>query len=153
MTIVQSDPPAEFIKLGYFEGFNLGRECLHMDASQVDPSFTHVHFAFGMVSSDFEIYQEDEYAEFLFQQFKKIKGAKRIISFGGWVFSAEAPNYPILRNGVATAENREKFASSLVKYVVDNDLDGLDIDWEYPAVSTWPFHHCAQLDANLNPCN
>lgn len=136
MTIVQSDPPPQFIKLGYFEGFNLGRECLHMDASQIDPSFTHVHFAFGTISSDFEIGQEDEYAEFLFQQFKNIKGAKRIVSFGGWVFSAEAPNYPIFRNGVATADNREKLASNLVKYVIDNDLDGLDIDWEYPAVRT-----------------
>ena len=106
-----------------------------MDASQIDPSFTHVHFAFGMISRTYEIYQEDDYAEFLFQQFRKIKGPKRIISFGGWVFSAEYPNFPIFREGVATAENREKLSDSLVKYVVDNDLDGLDLDWEYPSVS------------------
>lgn len=135
MSIVRSGPPAQFIKLGYFEGFNLGRECLNMDASQIDPSFTHVHFAFGMISAQFEIYQENVYAEFQFQQFKKIKGPKRIISFGGWVFSAEAPNYPIFRNAVSTAANREKLATNLVAYVVNNGLDGLDIDWEYPAVS------------------
>ncbi|KAI8163643.1 Killer toxin subunits alpha/beta [Colletotrichum sp. SAR 10_70] len=138
MTIVQSGPPAQFIKLGYFEGFNLGsRDCLNMDATQVDPSFTHLHFAFGMISDKFEIYQENELAEFQFKQFKKIKGPKRIISFGGWVFSAEAPNYPVFRNGVK-AENRNKLADNLVKYVVDNDLDGLDLDWEYPSAPDLP---------------
>ena len=134
MNIIQSDPPKQFIKLGYFEGFNLGRECLNMDASQIDPSYTHVHFAFGMISPKFEISQENKLAEFQFQQFKKLRGPKRIISFGGWVFSAEAPNYPIFRNGVKAA-NREKLANNLVKYVVDNGLDGLDLDWEYPSVS------------------
>lgn len=134
MSIVQSGPPKQFIKLGYFEGFNLGRECLNMDATQIDPSYTHIHFAFGMISPSFEISQENNLAEFQFQQFKKLKGPKRIISFGGWVFSAEAPNYPIFRNGVKAA-NREKLANNLVKYVVDNGLDGLDLDWEYPSVS------------------
>ncbi|KFY72524.1 hypothetical protein V499_07337 [Pseudogymnoascus sp. VKM F-103] len=138
MSIIQSGPPAQFRKLGYFEGFNLGRDCLNMDASQIDPSFTHVHFAFGMITPQFEIYQENQYAEFQFQQFKKIRGPKRIISFGGWVFSAEAPNYPILRDSVSDATKREKFATNLVKYVVDNGLDGLDIDWEYPAAPDLP---------------
>ncbi|KAL0938067.1 chitinase [Colletotrichum truncatum] len=138
MSIIQSGPPAQFIKLGYFEGFNLGsRDCLNMDASQIDPSYTHVHFAFGMINDKFEIYQENAYAEFQFQQFKKLKGPKRIISFGGWVFSAEAPNYPIFRNGVK-AENRNKLADNLVKYVVDNGLDGLDLDWEYPSAPDLP---------------
>lgn len=134
MTLIQSSPPAQFIKLGYFEGFNLGRDCLNMDASQIDTSYTHIHFAFGVITNTFEIKQENAYAEFQFQQFKKVKGPKRIISFGGWVFSAEAPNYPIFRNGVKS-ENRNKLADNLVKYVVENGLDGLDIDWEYPSVS------------------
>ena len=106
-----------------------------MDATQIDPSFTHVHFAFGMISDQFEVYQQDVYSKFQFQRFKTIKGPKRIISSGGWIFSAEAPNYPILRNAVSTADNREKLATNLVAYVVDNGLGGLDIDWEYPSVS------------------
>lgn len=151
MDIVRTGAPAQFKKLGYFEGFNLGRECLNMDATQVDPSLTHVHFAFGLISNQFEIYQENEYAEFQFQQFKNIKGPKRIISFGGWVFSAEAPNFPILRNAVSSATTRETVATNLVKYVVDNGLDGLDIDWEYPSVSWQSFHTSARLETNLNP--
>lgn len=133
MSLVQSGPPATFIKLGYFEGWNLGRECLNMDVTQIDPSYTHIHFAFGMIDTNFNIYLEDKLTEFQFDQFKKMRGPKRIISFGGWVFSAERPNFIIFRRGVK-AENREKLADNLVKFVMDHDLDGLDLDWEYPSV-------------------
>ncbi|RYO90016.1 hypothetical protein DL762_002911 [Monosporascus cannonballus] len=137
MSIIQSFRPFQFIKLGYFEGFNMGRECLNMDASQIDPSYTYIHFAFGMIDNNFNIYQENKLAEFQFQMFKKLRGPKRIISFGGWVFSAEAPNYPIFRSGVK-AQNRHKLADNLVKCVIDNGLDGLDLDWEYPSAPDLP---------------
>ncbi|RYO82926.1 hypothetical protein DL766_006995 [Monosporascus sp. MC13-8B] len=75
---------------------------------------------------------EDKLTKFQFQQFKKLRGPKHIISFNGWVFSAEAPFYHIFRNDVK-AENRNKLADNLVKYVVDNGLDGLDINWKYPS--------------------
>lgn len=121
------------MKLGYFEGFNLDRDCLNMDASQIDSSYTHVHFAFGIISPTFNLGQNGPLANFQFEQFKKLKGTKRIISFGGWTFSAEAPNYKTFRNGVKE-ENREKLATNLVNYVAKHGLDGLDIDWEYPSV-------------------
>lgn len=135
MGLIRSGPPAQFIKLGYFEAWNLGRSCLNMDVSQIDPSYTHVHFAFGMIDDKFEVYFEDGLSRAQFERFKELKGPKRIISFGGWVFSAELGNYHIFRNGVKP-ENRERLADNLVNFVVTNGLDGLDIDWEYPSVST-----------------
>lgn len=129
-------PPQRFIKLGYFEGWNLGRGCLNMDVGQIDPSYTHVHFAFGMIRRHtYEIYHESVHAEYQFNQFKHLRFQKRIISFGGWVFSAEAPNYPVFREGVRTEASRETLANNLVKFVMDHNLDGLDLDWEYPSVS------------------
>ncbi|KAL5911482.1 hypothetical protein ACKVV7_010067 [Pyricularia oryzae] len=133
MGLIRSGPPAQFIKLGYFEAWNLGRSCLNMDVSQIDPSYTHVHFAFGMIDDKFEVYFEDGLSRAQFERFKELKGPKRIISFGGWVFSAELGNYHIFRNGVKP-ENRERLADNLVNFVVTNGLDGLDIDWEYPSV-------------------
>ncbi|KAI6601290.1 hypothetical protein MCOR06_000373 [Pyricularia oryzae] len=132
MGLIRSGPPAQFIKLGYFEAWNLGRSCLNMDVSQIDPSYTHVHFAFGMIDDKFEVYFEDGLSRAQFERFKELKGPKRIISFGGWVFSAELGNYHIFRNGVKP-ENRERLADNLVNFVVTNGLDGLDIDWEYPS--------------------
>lgn len=127
MDIVKSDPPKQFIKLGYFEAFNLNRECLNMDVRQIDSSYTHVHFAFAMLKDDFTVYLEDEYQKYQFEQFKKLKGPKRIISFGGWTFSAERPYYTIFRNGVKTA-NRNTLATNIAKFINDNGLDGVDID-------------------------
>ncbi|KAJ4297053.1 hypothetical protein N0V88_003970 [Collariella sp. IMI 366227] len=42
------------IKIGYFEGYNLGREHLFQDATQIDTSrFSHIHFAFGVLTEGF----------------------------------------------------------------------------------------------------
>lgn len=54
-----------------------------------------------------------------------------IFSFGGWSFSTDADTLPIFRQGV-TPENRQLFATNVVKFINDNNLDGVDFDWEYP---------------------
>lgn len=44
------------MSVGYFEGFNLQRDCLNMDISQVDTkAYTHIHFAFAVITSDFKV--------------------------------------------------------------------------------------------------
>lgn len=59
------------------------------------------------------------------------------MSFGGWSFSTDYDTYPIFRETV-TAEEREAVATKLVAFVADNDLDGLDFDWEYPGAPDIP---------------
>ncbi len=67
----------------------------------------------------------------MFEDFKKLTGVKKIMSFGGWSFSTEADTFPIFREGV-TAAQRLAFANNVVQFAIDNNLDGLDFDWEYP---------------------
>jgi GH18 family chitinase len=69
-----------------------------------------------------------------FQSFKEISNTKRILSFGGWSFSTDPSTYTIFREGV-TAANRETMATNMANFIIANDLDGIDIDWEYPGVS------------------
>lgn len=66
-----------------------------------------------------------------FDKFVKMKGVKRVIAFGGWTASTDPSSYWIFREGVKSA-NRQTLANNLVKFAKDNNLDGIDIDWEYP---------------------
>lgn len=135
--IIEGSAPSSFVKLGYFEAFNLERECLNMDASQISSDYSHIHFAFVDLTPEYEVVMSDSLVQFQFEQFKKISSAKRIAAFGGWAFSTEPASYRILRTGT-TPENAEALADNISKFITDNDLDGVDIDWEYPGVCPLP---------------
>jgi len=133
--IVRSVPPATYMNVGYFEGFNLGRPCLNMDIRQLNTTtYTHIHFAFATLTSNYEVVIGDSLANFEFQEFASLSGPKRILSFGGWDFSTDPSTYMIFREGV-TAANRLTMATSIANFIMENNLDGVDIDWEYPGVS------------------
>jgi len=51
---------------------------------------------------------------------------KILISIGGWSWSGN------FSDAVLTPASRAKFAKTSVAIVADHDLDGVDIDWEYP---------------------
>ena len=51
---------------------------------------------------------------------------KLLISVGRWSDSQ------YFSDAVATAARRESFAASCVDFVVEQGLDGVDLDWEYP---------------------
>lgn len=51
---------------------------------------------------------------------------KLLISVGGWSDSQ------YFSDAAATAARRESFAASCVDFVVEQGLDGVDLDWEYP---------------------
>ena len=52
-------------------------------------------------------------------------------------YSTDPSTYSIFRNGV-TAANRMKMARNIANFIIQNNLDGVDIDWEYPGVRTPP---------------
>jgi GH18 family chitinase len=50
------------------------------------------------------------------------------------VFSNDPTTYHIFRNGVTPA-NRLTLATNIANFIRQHDLDGVDIDWEYPGAS------------------
>ncbi|PYI01817.1 chitinase [Aspergillus sclerotiicarbonarius CBS 121057] len=126
------------IKIAYYEGYCLSRKCLFQDASQIDSSqYTHLHFGFGTLTGSWEVETGDELSTYQFGEFKKISGIKRILSLGGWDFSTTPETYQIFRNGVKPA-NRLTMATKIATFIKENDLDGVDIDWEYPGAPDLP---------------
>jgi GH18 family chitinase len=53
---------------------------------------------------------------------------KLLVSVGGWTWSGG------FSDAALTPESRRVFADSAVRYVIDHDLDGFDVDWEYPGL-------------------
>ncbi|KAF4980848.1 hypothetical protein FZEAL_3246 [Fusarium zealandicum] len=139
MNITNNDKgPASFSHIAYFEAWNEDRKCLHMSPLDIDESkYTHIHFSFPNVTpGDFTIDLGD--LKMPFDKMMKMSGSiKRIVSLGGWAFSAEAPTYSIFREAVLPA-NRGKFAANVVSFVNEHGLDGIDFDWEYPAAEDLP---------------
>ncbi|KAJ3474610.1 hypothetical protein NLG97_g9764 [Lecanicillium saksenae] len=137
MDIIHSSTPASFMKIGYFEGYGVSRACNRVDIRDIDPSkYTHIHFAFATVTADtFQVNMGPTANQFYY--FKQISGPKKILSFGGWTFSTDPATYGIFRTGV-TAEHRDTMAKNIADFIVSNNLDGVDIDWEYPAAPDIP---------------
>eukprot|EP01133_Synstelium_polycarpum_P008938 gene8938-10481_t len=127
-----SGPPSSFFKVGYYESWIKKRPCLNMRASQIDTrNYTHIQFAFGLLDESWKPYIDPKDID-VWNQFKALPNVKHIISFGGWAFSTDSDTQHIITSGVSSQGNRDKFISNVVSFVVDNKLDGVDFDWEYP---------------------
>ncbi|KAJ3573148.1 hypothetical protein NPX13_g4807 [Xylaria arbuscula] len=128
--------PDQTLRVGYFEAWNLNRPCLTMDVTQIDTTkYTHIHFAFANITSTFTI--DISGSQDQFDSFKALTGVKRIISFGGWDFSTAPGTFNILREATKSA-NRATFESNIVAFLEQNNLDGVDLDWEYPGAPDIP---------------
>ncbi|PTB66103.1 glycoside hydrolase family 18 protein [Trichoderma citrinoviride] len=129
-------PSGGFQRIGYYEAFNWERPCLHMESKLANTDkYTHMHWAFGDIKSDFSVYINDTHHQW--DGFMGLKNVKKIVSFGGWGFSTGVASYDVLRKAM-TPENRERFVSNLVAFAKKMGIDGIDIDWEYPGAPDIP---------------
>ncbi|RDW74489.1 uncharacterized protein DSM5745_07151 [Aspergillus mulundensis] len=128
-----SPPPGEFMRIGYYESFNLDRPCLNLLAAHINVNdYSHIHWGFASVSRDFRISINDTHNQWL--DFLALQGVKRIVSFGGWGYTVNGAAYDVLREAMLP-ENVDRFIVSVLEFIADNNLDGVDFDWEYPGAS------------------
>jgi chitinase len=116
-------PPAKRFKI-------VGYVSSRADFARIDPAkVTHLNYAFADVGGDDRVVLDDDAPA----QLAKLLVLKRanpelkiILSIGGWraLWFSDA---------ALTEESRCRFASSAIEIVQRHQLDGLDIDWEYPA--------------------
>lgn len=90
---------------------------------------TNLHYAFAYPNADGTIKAIGKPANF--QKMKKLakdNGVKFAVSIAG-VTDPEKTAFETLVRDPAL---RKTFIANIVKFAVNNDLDGIDIDWEYP---------------------
>ncbi|MEJ2112773.1 MAG: glycoside hydrolase family 18 protein [Flavobacteriaceae bacterium] len=91
---------------------------------------THIIFSFSKVidgEMKFNNDKNDSLLQELVKQRKKYPDLKIMIACGGW----GADGFSDMSS---TAQNRQKFVNSAIDFIKTYDLDGIDIDWEYPAI-------------------
>ena len=90
---------------------------------------THINYAFANIKNGkvVEGYESDEENLKKLNQLKQVnKDLKILISIGGWSWSKN------FSDAVLTAASREMFATSAVDFMLKHNIDGVDLDWEYP---------------------
>jgi hypothetical protein len=131
---INSGTPAAFQRIGYYEAYNMDRECLWLSAKRAntDGTYTHIHWAFAEIDPNgWKVVIKDNHNQWA--DFKALPNVKRIVAFGGWAYSTEPATYNIIREAIL--KNPDTFATNIAKFLNDEGLDGVDIDWEYPGVS------------------
>ena len=92
----------------------------------IEPSkLTHINYAFGLVENGKLGWKHLKKLDCL-KKYKEINPELKIVlSIGGW--GADG-----FSDAALTQESRNKFVDSVMEFVVINNFDGVDIDWEYP---------------------
>lgn len=93
---------------------------------------THVMYAFLIPKEDgtFENLAKPERLKEIVEKAHKNK-VKVFIALGGWSYK-DQPLDPVFEKLAANEESRRSLSKNLLKFVVENNLDGVEIDWEYP---------------------
>nr|WP_299170326.1 glycoside hydrolase family 18 protein [uncultured Allomuricauda sp.] len=119
----QKQPP--FAVMAYYvPEKNYNPELLPLD------QLTHIIFSFTKVidgEMKFNNEKNGEKLQQLVAQRKNHPHLKVMIACGGW----GADGFSDMSH---TSENRKKFVESVIEFNKKHDLDGIDIDWEYPAI-------------------
>ncbi|GIP23667.1 hypothetical protein J22TS3_39420 [Paenibacillus sp. J22TS3] len=102
------------------------------DANTVDVAkMTHLNYAFNHIDKDHKLvpfqgnYHDDQNYAYLSSLKSKNPNLKILNSVGGW--GADG-----FSDAAATPAARETFVNSVIEHIKKYNLDGVDLDWEYP---------------------
>ncbi|MFA6277985.1 MAG: glycoside hydrolase family 18 protein [Pedobacter sp.] len=116
------------VVIGYVTGYS---GLINTDEIAAE-KLTHINYAFVNVKNN-QAYLDDEKRDA--ENFKRLNTLKLknpnlqlLISIGGWSWSEN------FSNAVLTDSLRKRFAKSAVDIIRKYNLDGVDIDWEYPGM-------------------
>ena len=98
---------------------------------------THIIYSFLRLQNDTLIFRNDEQRKTVIELVelkKKHPHLKIMVAIGGW--GGCAPCSDLFSSEI----NRKKFAKTTVALFKQYNIDGLDLDWEYPVIAGYPGH-------------
>jgi len=132
-----AQPGKSFCITGYYAG-----PAHRLDSFQVS-KLTHIIFSFGHLKGN-QLHIGNAADTACIQKMVSFKAKnpslKVILSLGGWGGCAACS--PVF----ATAGGRKEFAASVKELTDYFHTDGIDLDWEYPAIAGYPGHPYEEAD-------
>lgn len=124
--------------VGYYEAWSPTRPCNTFYPEQIPLGvYTHLNFAFATINPNtFELELGSSLDERLLSRLAGLKkfdpDLKVFIAVGGWTFNDPGPTATVFSDIAASDANSDKFIKSVIRLLTAYDLDGIDLDWEYP---------------------
>ncbi len=114
-------------------GYVFTRQQQTVDPAEIAADkLTHVNYAFANISGGrvVEGFEHDAVNLAALTGLRKTHpGFKVLISVGGWTWSGAFSDASL------TPDSRRRFTDSAIEFLRRYDLDGIDIDWEYPGLT------------------
>jgi chitinase len=108
----------------------------YQDPQKTDYSrLSHVIFSFAHPSRTGEVKMNGDHALENLRETVKLahkQNTKVLLAVGGWFHMNGGESYPYFKEAVSSEENRKKLAGELAEIVQQENLDGVDIDFEHP---------------------
>ncbi|MFM2226464.1 MAG: hypothetical protein RJA07_2666 [Bacteroidota bacterium] len=136
-TAAQSKPTKPFRVVGYYCGVGIP-----VDSFEIE-KLTHLIFSFGHLEKNkFAIRTKIDSATIkqMVELKRRNSNLKVMLSLGGWSGCATCSDV------FNTIQGRKDFATSLQKITRYFKTDGIDLDWEYPAIKGFPSHTYRKAD-------
>ncbi|KAJ3277553.1 hypothetical protein HDU76_010315, partial [Blyttiomyces sp. JEL0837] len=128
---------------GYYESWaanNTKTGCKNIRPKDILASqYSYLIYSFGTITPDYQLTLTEDYEPDLLTEFAALKESNPHlgvgIAVGGWTFNDPTSNLTchIFGNMSADATKAQTFIDSAIKFMRQYNLNGLDIDWEYPA--------------------
>ena len=127
----------QFVVVAYCHGRRINLESYPLE------KLTHINYSFLHLRGN-ELYVDESRQGKAIGRMVALKQShpdlKIILSFGGWGGCATCSDV------FSTEEARKAFAASVMGILEQYGADGIDLDWEYPAIEGYPGHRFAPAD-------
>lgn len=112
--------------IGYWASWNGSPDSLQYD------KLTHINYSFATPKADGRVFLQNPASLKQMVALAHAKNVKACLAIGGWDLGDGGGNDTAFEQLAASRTSRETFIATVMQMVKEYNLDGVDMDWEYP---------------------